>query len=146
MMADYKHTQIGFVIIIAFAATILFIVYLSIMMGFNPVAVAVLILLLAGLGLFATLTVKVDDRLIEIRFGPGVVRKGFPLKDVAACRAVKNPWYYGWGIHLSQRGWVYNVSGLSAVELRMENGRTYRIGTDDAEGLVKAIEERLGQK
>jgi hypothetical protein len=144
-MTDYEHTQIGFVIIIALAATILFLVYLSMVMGFNPVAMAVLILLLAGLALFGTLTVKVDERLIEIQFGPGVVRKGFPLKDVAACRAVKNPWYYGWGIHLTQRGWLYNVSGLSAVELRMKNGRTYRIGTDDAEGLVRAIEERLGQ-
>jgi hypothetical protein len=144
-MTDYEHTQIGFVIIIALAATILFLVYLSMVMGFNPVAMAVLILLLAGLGLFGTLTVKVDEGLIEIQFGPGVVRKGFPLKDVAACRAVKNPWYYGWGIHLTQQGWVYNVSGLSAVELRMKNGRTYRIGTDDAEGLVRAIEERLGQ-
>jgi hypothetical protein len=144
-MADYKHTQIGFVIIIAFAAAILLIMYLSIVIGYNPVAVAVLILLLVGLGLFAALTVKVDDMLIEIQFGPGVVRKGFPLKDIDACRAVKNPWYYGWGIHLTQRGWVYNVSGLSAVELRIKNGRTYRIGTDDPEGLVKAINEAMSR-
>jgi hypothetical protein len=142
-MAEYKHTQVGFVTIIALSAAILFVLYLTVVTSFNPVTVAVLVVLLVCLGIFATLTVEVGDRVVEVRFGTGVVRKGFPLQDIEACRAVRNRWYYGWGIHLTPRGWVFNVSGLSAVELRMKNGRRYRIGTDDPEGLVRAIEEGL---
>jgi hypothetical protein len=52
---------------------------------------------------------------------------------------VKNPWYYGWGIHLIPGGWLYNVSGWEAVELQMKNGNKYRIGTDDPQGLMDAI-------
>jgi hypothetical protein len=57
---------------------------------------------------------------------------------------VKNPWYYGWGIRLIPGGWLYNVSGFWAVELQMKNGKRYRIGTDDAEGLAKSLEAALG--
>jgi hypothetical protein len=56
---------------------------------------------------------------------------------------VKNPWYYGWGIHLTPSGWLYNVSGFWAVELQMKNGKKYRIGTDDPEGLVQVIQDKL---
>ena len=56
---------------------------------------------------------------------------------------VRNPWYYGWGIHLFPGGWVFNVSGFAALELQMENGRKYRIGTDDPAGLAKAVETAL---
>jgi len=54
---------------------------------------------------------------------------------------VKNPWYYGWGIRFTPHGWLYNVSGLHAVEIELKNGKKYRIGTDVPENLEKAIRE-----
>jgi hypothetical protein len=81
--------------------------------------------------------------MIKIQFGLGVIRKVFLLKDIEACRVVKNPWYYGWGIRFTPRGWLFNVSGFSALELQMKSGKLYRIGTDDAEGLAKAVDEAL---
>ncbi len=40
-------------------------------------------------------------------------------------------------------GWVFNVSGWEAVELQMKNGGKYRIGTNDPQGLLNAIEISL---
>jgi hypothetical protein len=137
-MKEYKRTQIGYLLIIALGAATLLIGYLSVRTT-NPGAILLLAFMLLCLILFATLTVEVNDRAINIRFGMGVIRKSFLLQDVQAYRAVKNPWYYGWGIHLIPDGWLFNVSGWEAVELQMKNGRRYRIGTDDARGLMDAM-------
>jgi hypothetical protein len=140
-MKQYKHTQTGYVLIVAFSAAILLIITLMFFTGdFNPVAIFVLGFLIVCLALFATLTVEVDEQAIDLRFGIGFFQKRFLLSDVETSRAVKNPWYYGWGIHVIPHGWIFNVSGTQAVELQMKNGRKYRIGTDDVHGLVNAIE------
>jgi hypothetical protein len=47
----------------------------------------------------------------------------------------------GWGIRYFFRGWLFSVSGLSAIEPKMKNGRVYHIGTDDTEGFTKALEK-----
>ena len=96
-----------------------------------------------AMGLFATLTVRVDTQMLRIRFGLGVIRQNFLLEDIETVCAIKNPWYYGWGIRYTPRGWLYSVSGLSAIELQMKNGRKYRIGTDDPMGLTRALGNAL---
>ena len=118
-------------------------VYLNIVTDFSPIAVFGLILMFIVLGLFATLKVNVDDQMIQLRFGWGAIRKGFRLNEIENYRVVKNPWYYGWGIKLTPRGWLFNISGSAAIELQMKNGKRFRIGTDDPEGLAKAVDEAL---
>ncbi len=145
MMKEYKHTQIGYLLLGLYSAVILLIGYLNIARGFNPFALAALVILLIAAGLFATLTVAVDDRMIKIQFGVGVIRKAFLLKEVEAFGVVQNPWYYGWGIRYTPRGWLFNVSGFSAIELQMKSGKLYRIGTDDPKGLATAIREALNE-
>ena len=143
MINRYQHTQIGYLIIIALAITLLFIVYLMTVYGFNWIAFAVLIVLGACLVLFATLAVVIEEDVLEIRFGPGVIRKKFPLKDIESCQVVKNPWYYGWGIRLTPHGWLYNVSGSYAVEIKMKTSKKYRIGTDVPNDLETAIRQSM---
>ena len=75
-----------------------------------------------------------------------IIRKNFPLKEIEAYRVVKNPWYYGWGIRFTPRGWLFNVSGFSAIELQMKNGKRYRIGTDDPDNLAAALDETLNEE
>ena len=144
-MKEYKHTQIGYLLIIVLCAAIVMIGNLTVVTRFNPGAVLLLALMILCLGLFATLTVEVDDQAIKIQFGIGAIRKSLSLKDVEAYRIVKNPWYYGWGIHLVPGGWLFNVSGVDAVELQMKSGRKYRIGTDDAQALFNAIGTKLDE-
>jgi hypothetical protein len=114
--------------------------------GFNLFFVAVFVVLAVCLALFAALTVKVDSRDVSLRFGIGIIRKKFPVSGIESVGIVRNPWYYGWGIRKTPDGWLYNVSGMVAAELRMKSGEKYRIGTNDPAGLVNAIEAVISGK
>jgi hypothetical protein len=102
---------------------------------------AVGVLLLAALYLFGSLTVTVDTERVQLWFGPGLIRKRFDLSRILDAKAVRNPWWFGWGIRVIPDGWLYNVSGLDAVELLMGDGRKVRIGTDEPDALLAAIAE-----
>ena len=142
----YRHTQIGYLHLVLYSALLLFIGYLNIVMDFNPFVLVGLIVIFIVIGIFTRLTVAVDDQMIKIQFGLGVIRKVFRLKDIEAYCVVKNPWYYGWGIRFTPRGWLFNVSGFSAIELQMKSGKRYRIGTDDPDNLAKALDEALNDR
>ena len=142
-MKEYKHTQVGYVHVILYSAVTLFMGYLTIVSGSEPYALVGLIVILTLLAQFSTLTVRVGEGVITVQFGVGVIRKRIQLSDVESCAQVKNPWYYGWGIRYTPRGWLYNISGFSAIELTMKNGKMCRIGTDDPEGFAQALYETL---
>ena len=143
MTTRYKHTQIGYLLLTLYSIVALVLGYFNIMANFHPLTLIVLIIILIALGTFGRLTVTVDDQMIKIQFGLRIIRKTFPLKEIEAYRVVKNPWYYGWGIRFTPRGWLFNVSGFSAIELRMKNGKQYRIGTDDSDNLARTLDEAL---
>ena len=95
---------------------------------------------LVALGwLFSSLEVAVTRGSVELAFGPGWPRKSIPLSTVEGARPVRNSWWHGWGIRLTPNGWLWNVSGLEAVELELSDGRRFRIGTDEPERLAEAI-------
>ena len=96
MIKKYKHTQIGYLQLIAYSTVILFMMYLTIVTDFEPYPLVGLIVMLIVLGSFATLTVKVSGGMIKVQFGVGAIRKRILLKDVQAYCTVKNHWYYGW--------------------------------------------------
>lgn len=146
MTTRYKHTQVGYLTLVLAGGAALLIAVLMIAYGFNWLPFIVLICVVIALGLFATLTVEMSQGALEIRFGPGIIRKRFPIEDIESCRVVRNPWYYGWGIRLIPHGWLYNVSGTLAVELQMKSGKRYRIGTDAPEELVKVLQQSLGRR
>ena len=97
------------------------------------------VIVVAAAYLLTSITVSVDQRALEFWFGPGVFRKRHDLADIAEVSAVRNRWWYGFGIHYTPRGWLYNVAGPDAVEVRLVNGRTFRLGTDEPSRLVEAI-------
>ena len=144
-MEEYKHTQVGYIHVIAWSAIILFLACINIFTGFEPYTLIFLILLAVLLALLSTLTVRVGGGAITVQFGVGIIRKRVQLSDVETYAKVRNPWYYGLGIRYTPRGWLYNIYGLSAIELLMKNGRTCRIGTNDPEGFAKALQEALDE-
>ncbi len=91
--------------------------------------------------IFSSMTVTIEDDILIIRFGLPIVRKKLVLSEIESCEIVQNPWYYGWGIRRIPRGWLFSVSGRSAVEVVMKSGKRYRIGSDAPEGLVAAIRQ-----
>ena len=155
-MNTYRHTQFGKVIVVAMGTAIVIVIASAII----PLAVlpasawvleiatiallgSIVVFLAIVLALFASLTVEIDAEYLHIRFGIGLIRKRFPLDQIDTCRPVTNPWIYGWGIRLTPHGWLYNVSGQEAVELKMKSGKTCRIGTDEPEVLTAALQKAL---
>ena len=68
-----------------------------------------------------------------------LVCPGSSVAEIVACKPIRIRWWYGWGIHLTPYGWLYNVSGLDAVAMTLRNGRKFALGTDDPQGLAAAI-------
>jgi hypothetical protein len=53
------------------------------------------------------------------------------IADIQSCKAVRNNPLSGIGIRMIPGGWLYNVSGLKAIELTFKNKKSkVRIGTD----------------
>jgi hypothetical protein len=143
MPEQYRHTQMGYLTLTLAGAVLILCVALMLAVGFNWIGFIVALSIGICMILFYSLTVEVGKDFLKINFGPGVIRKSFLLKDMEACQQVKNPWYYGWGIRWTPQGWLFNVSGLSAVEIRMKNGKKYRIGTDVPHELESIIRQAI---
>lgn len=141
----YRRTQIGWVIIASIDLAITLMIVLMALSEFNWVQVIVAFILGLAAFLFAALTVEIDEEFLTARFGPGLIRKIIPLRYIVSYQAVRNHWYHGWGIRKVPGGWMYNVSGLDAVEIRLQDGSTFRVGTGDPQGLIEAIAQVLGR-
>lgn len=140
----YEHTQIGYPTIIASIAVIIIFGLSLQKIGFNIFIISFMIFILFILVSFCSLKVTIDEKYLYIKFGYGLFRKRFMLKEIISAKAVINKWYYGWGIRfLWPRVWIYNVSGFDAVEIKMKNRKTYRIGTDEPKNLKKAIHNSI---
>jgi hypothetical protein len=139
---EYRHTQIGVIIVAALVVAIVLVLapFLS-ARTFHPILTAILTILVAALALFYSLSVEIKDSTLTCRFGAGLIRKRIPLSEIHQARAVRNPWFAGWGIRwMPGQYWLWNVSGLRAVELILKDGKRFRLGTDEPESLVHAIE------
>jgi hypothetical protein len=139
----YEHTQIGYLVITAMTAALALVGFSLASEGIDWIGIVVMVAVAIALVLFSTLTVTISEDTLEVRFGPGVIRKRTRLTDIASCRVVRNPFYYGWGIRRTPHGWLYNVSGFSAVEVKLKAGGTFRIGTDVPEELESAIRQAI---
>ena len=143
MMKRYEHTQVGYCIIVAIVVAMVAIGIILSTTGTNLIAIAVLVVLAIALVSFPSLTVIISEEELLVRFGPGLVRKRFKLNEIASCQAVKNPWYYGWGIRLTPHGILFRVSGFHAVQIKLVTGKEYLIGTDVPQELEEAIRQRM---
>jgi hypothetical protein len=153
-MTTYKHTQIGYLMLVVTLAVFGLFAWIYIMAsaeplsansGSNLVVTAIMALILFILSSLATLTTSVDETCLRIKFSYGIFAKEFALNEIASVQSVKNHWYYGWGMKV----WfwpymlIYNVSGFDAVEIIMKNGKIYRIGTNAPGKLEAAIKQAI---
>jgi hypothetical protein len=148
MNERYRHTQIAWTLIVLVVAVVLAefaIVTFSDPQGTLSLALSGAVVAVAAvmLALFSTLTVAVDDRAVRLWFGFGSLRREVVLADVRAARRVRNHWYAGWGVRVIPNGRLYNVGGLDSVELEMDDGRVVRVGTDQPDALLAAVQAAL---
>ena len=143
MIKRYQHTQVGYLIIAAMVAVMVWIGVVLANAGINWTAIGGLAVIAVALVFFSSLTVVIGEDEVEARFGPGPIRKRFKLNEIESCQVVKNHWYYGWGIRLTPHGVLYNVSGFDAVEIKLRTGKKFRIGTDVPQELEAAIRQAI---
>jgi hypothetical protein len=145
-LSPYRHTQIGTLILIALGGSLALLAIAYVRASDAPAVLwTVMVILALCLANFYALTVEVTTDTLTVALGPGLLRKQFRILDLDDARRVRIAWYNGWGIRLTQHGWLWNVSGLDAVEMELANGSRFRIGTDDTEGLLAAIQTARAQ-
>ena len=144
-MYMYEHTQRSKILILIIILVLIFMLFLMFRFGFNLINVIVLILMIVALYIFNSLTVKVSSEQIYVAFGSGIIRKIIHLRNIKSADKVRNKWYYGFGIRLIPGGQMYNVAGFDAIELKLTNGKVFRIGTDEPDKLLEAIQSLTGK-
>jgi hypothetical protein len=140
----YEHTQTGYVIIWSLLAIIL--IPSGGLIGHHAPAAIISIVLLVCLVLFYRLKITIEDETLCASFGSGIIRKRVRLADIVGCEPIRIRWWFGWGIHMTPFGWLYNVSGFDAVAITLRDGRKIALGTDDLHGLVDAIRRNTGNQ
>lgn len=148
-MEPKKFTQFGTATILILTPLLLVFAVLFIKTGMSlkPESIVHLILVISFficLLIFYKLTIVVDRTFFTFKLGIGLVKKTYKLTDIESCKPVKNHFLYGLGIHTIPNGWLYNVSGLNAIELRFKNKKwAVRIGTDKPEEINTLIQSYL---
>jgi hypothetical protein len=139
-MNAYKHTQIGklMVIVMAIASLVLIVIGLFVQ---RPVLAGVPILLLMT-WLFYSLTVEVSNGELRWRFGLGLIHKRVPLDQIASAEPIRTSLIDGWGIHWGRFGWLYNVSGFDAVQIKLRSGKKFALGTDEPKVLAEHLQPK----
>jgi hypothetical protein len=140
-MKSYQHTQFGSAIVLGSGAIGFAMLLIAVFSPHRALYLLVgAVVLLVG-ALFSTLTIAIENGMLRASFGPGLIRKKVRLADIASVRLIPVRWWYGWGIHITPHGWLYNVAGWEAVEVTLRNGRRFCLGTDEPGHLLKAIQE-----
>jgi hypothetical protein len=151
VVTNYKHTQFSYLMLVVTLAVFVFFAWIHITGSAEPDStdsgpnfaitflMALILFILASL---VSLQVIIDGKYLRIKFSFGIYQKKFSLNDIMYAKTVKNHWHYGWGIRrwLWPKMWIYNVSGFDAVEIKLKNGKTYRIGTDEPEKLEQILQ------
>lgn len=142
----YRHTQAAYLplAVVSFLGLVLLLATSS--GPAEPGALVTIALILVALGVtlhaFSQLTVTVSDDELHVFFRWGRPHRRYQLTDLVSANPVRNRWFYGFGVRSTPQGWLYNVWGLDAVEVRFGDGEIFRIGTDEPETLAAALGAR----
>ncbi len=147
----YRKTQMGWVATGTFLPVILFLFlgYVN-QWGNNPLPL-IPFLVLTGLfiviaSLFYKLTIELDQSVLKLIYGIGLIRITFKIDQLEATKIIKTPWYWGLGIRTTPKGMLYNIQGSKAIKIEyISNGKSklVMVGTPEPERLIQALEENF---
>lgn len=144
-MLPYEHTQPGTAMRVGMGAVILVLIVIQFATADAQSSVW---LVVAGLAvllyLHHGLTVRVDGEQVSVAFGPGLIKHTIPVSDILGVSVGRCAWYNGWGKRYTGAGWMFRVSGMWTVDVTRRDS-SFRIGTDDPEGLLAAIQEAVAR-
>lgn len=144
-MEAKKYTQFGtFMVVSMLSILLLFIVIFyrtgllsgtDVIIPFSSILIIAICLLL-----FYQLSIYIDHTSLSFKMGIGLIGKSYKLSEIKSCKPVRNSVFMGLGIRMLSNGWMYNVSGLKAIELEFYNkSSVVRIGTDRPEKISEVI-------
>ena len=148
-MEQKNYTQIGTFSIISIGAGLIFCIVIIIITGLNdlaPVGImgSVGMILLICLLIFYKLTITIDDTYFRFSLGTGLIAKKYLIADIKSCKAVSNNLIHGIGIRKIPGGWLYNVTGLKAIEIKFKNSKSViRIGTNQPDEIAEIISKMI---
>jgi hypothetical protein len=151
-METRKYTQFGTVIVCIFLPLTLIFAGIFVRSGLSwrPesfIPFLIFLVMLLCLLTFYKLTITIDEQSVSFRLGIGWFGKSYRLADIKSCRPVTNSLFKGFGIRMMSNGWLYNVSGLKAIELRFKNRNSViRIGCNKPEEISNQIQSLIGNK
>ncbi|MBM3998368.1 MAG: hypothetical protein FJ297_02300 [Planctomycetes bacterium] len=145
-MGGYWHRQHAPLCLVLYALAVLFLI-LAVQLDEEPwlnylFAACGLLVLVCAVA-FHHLTVFDDGDGLAVRFGPLPLFRArvryATIRDVAVDRSTL---LEGLGIHLSPRGWIWNLWGRDCVAIRHTAG-TFRVGTDEAMALADFLRTKI---
>lgn len=97
--------------------------------------------------IFYKLTIIIDKTNVSFKLGIGLVGKSYKITDIKSCKSVANSALNGIGIRMLSNGWLYNVSGLKAIELQFNNRKSIiRIGTNIPNEISSVIQKLINNE
>ena len=96
---------------------------------------------------FYKLTIIIDETNVSFKLGIGLVGKSYKITDIKSCKSAPNSALNGIGIRMLSNGWLYNVSGLKAIELQFNNRKSIiRIGTNKPDEISSVIQKLINNE
>lgn len=138
----YRHTQIGWAMILILGCVIALLAWTASWSEGQPVVLSVLGLMVVILILFVSQTVIVDGGSVQVRVGPGLLRRRIALTDILSVDRIRLPWWavtYGIRMSLNGKRQLWRVSGSEAVDLTLSGERRLLITTDEPDVLASVI-------
>ena len=138
----YRHRQIGYLPIAL--GVVLAIALGGVAWRRSPmIGSAALLFIVLGPLLFSSLTITIRDGVLASHFTLGFWPKRFAVADIADVSPVAFGWAEGWGIRVTPNGMLYNVSGTRGVEVRLRSGSRFRLGSDEPDQLLRALQAAI---
>jgi hypothetical protein len=153
-LIHYNHTQTSLKARLMFIPMAAIVSFIALSYGAaDPIPMVVILaivqaLLALAIVIFSTLGVAVQGGTLTVSFLYGIMRRTIPLADIVRAERTRLAWYYGAGVKWGGRSiWPGRAPGTmtylawpgDAVALTLRNGQRVQIGTDDAEGLLRAL-------
>ena len=140
----YRHEQIGriYVALLGFAAVVCFaFAFATRATSYAATEASLFIVAIITLTCiaFARLTIEVDSSGLRWGMTFGFPSGFVPMEEIVSVDVVPVSFWSGIGIHLTLRGWVWNVALGRGVQIHRCGGMPIVLGTDEPEALVAAI-------
>lgn len=142
-IVKYQHRQFGTTLVVTLGIGVVICLILANRLAGAYISFGIGLILVICAVLFSSLSIEITDRHLRWKFGPGLIRKQELLADMVEAKVTKTRFLEGWGIHLTSRGWLYNVSGFHAVAITMKTGKQFLLGSDEPERLVAVLREQF---